>query len=405
VYRFSTRASRGLISRSADTYDAPVAHTRRTFLGGVASLAASSLVVRESQAAPAPRTGLTSATLAHAGAAQAAAKRGIKLGLDHFGIRAFNWKAPQLIDYAASQQLDAIFLSELNVLEQRDDAYLKGLRDRAEKAGMSIYLGMTSICPTSGAFDPKAGTAVEQLRDGIRMAKTIGSPVIRCYLGRQQDRSTQGGIETHIKNTVEVCKAVRADALAAKVKIAVENHAGDMQAWELVGLVEAAGPDYVGINIDPGNATWTLEDPVTSLEIMAPYIACTSIRDSAVWETDTGVIVEWVAMGDGDVDFKKWCDIYAAKVKNVPVFLETFAGLRRPFNYLSEPDFWKIWPKARASDLARFLAVAKRGKPREALPAIPQGPAGAEAEQARQKATLEKSVAYCRSALGLGIRA
>ena len=61
-------------------------------------------------------------------------------------------------------------------------------------------------------------------------------------------------------------------------------------------------------------------------------------------------------------------------------------------------------PKARASDRARFLAVAKRGKPREALPVIPQGPAGAEAEQARQKATFEKSVAYCRSALGFGIR-
>ena len=147
------------------------------------------------------------------------------------------------------------------------------------------------------------------------MAKTVGSPVIRCFLGRQDDRGTQGGIETHIKNTVEVCKAVRADALAAGIKIAIENHAGDMQAWELAGLVEAAGPDYVGVNIDPGNATWTLEDPVASLETLAPYVACTSIRDSAVWETPTGVVVEWVAMGDGDVDYKRWTDIFAEKVQ------------------------------------------------------------------------------------------
>ena len=333
-----------------------------------------------------------------------APKRGIKLGLDHFGIRAFGWKATQLIDYAGSQQLDAIFLSELNVLEKTDEAYLKGLRAQADKAGLAIYLGMSSICPTSGAFDPKAGTAVDQLKNGIRMAQTLGSPVIRCFLGRQDDRGTHGGIETHIKNTVEVCKAVRADALAAKVKIAVENHAGDMQAWELAGLIEAAGPDIVGANIDPGNATWTMEDPVASLETLAPYVACTSIRDSAVWETETGVMVEWVAMGDGDVDFKKWADIFADKVKGVPVFLETFAGLRRPFNYLA-PDFWKLWPKARAQDLARFLAVAKRGKPREALPALPQGPERAAAEQARQKQTFEKSVGYCRTALGFGVKA
>ena len=147
------------------------------------------------------------------------------------------------------------------------------------------------------------------------MAKTVGSPVIRCFLGNQADRGTHGGIETHIKNAVEVCKAVRADAVAAGVKIAFENHAGDMQAWELAGLVEAAGPDYVGVNIDPGNATWTLEDPVASLETLAPYVACTSIRDSAVWETETGVVVEWVAMGDGNVDFTRWADLFAEKVQ------------------------------------------------------------------------------------------
>jgi sugar phosphate isomerase/epimerase len=331
-------------------------------------------------------------------------KRGIKLGLDHFAIRGFNWKAPQLIDYAASQRLDGIFLSELNVLESRDDAYLTGLRARAEKGGLAVYLGMSSICPTSSTFDAKAGTAVEQLKDGIRMAKTIGSPVIRCFLGNQADRGTHGGIETHIRNTVDVCKAVKADATAAGVKIAVENHAGDMQAWELAGLVEAAGPDFVGVNLDPGNATWTLEDPVASLETLAPYVACTSIRDSAIWETGQGAVVEWVAMGDGNVDFARWTDLFAEKVKGVPVFLETFAGLRRPFNYLSDPNFWKPWPKMRAHDLARFIAVAKRGTPRDALPPLPQGAGRAAAEAARQKDTFERSVAYCRSTLGLGIR-
>ena len=368
-------------------------------------MAASSIAVRSAQAqtptAAAPVTPGASAQTAGG----AVARRGIKLGLDHFAIRGFNWKAPQLIEYAASQKLDAIFLSELNVLESRDDAYLKGLRAQAEKGGLTLYLGMSSVCPTSGTFDAKAGTAVDQLKDGIRMAKTVGSPVIRCFLGNQADRGTQGGIETHIKNAVDVCKAVRADAVAAGVKIAFENHAGDMQAWELAGLVEAAGPDYVGVNIDPGNATWTLEDPVASLETLAPYVACTSIRDSAVWETPTGVVVEWVAMGDGDVDFTRWADLFAEKVKNVPVFLETFAGLRRPFNYLSDPAFFKLWPKMRAQDLARFLAVAKRGKPREALPQLPQGAERAAAEAARQKDTFERSVAYCRSGLGFGIRA
>ena len=247
---------------------AAVAHTRRTFLGGVASLAASSIAVRT---VGAHDSGMTSAAQTpNASPASSTAKRGIKLGLDHFGIRAFGWKAGQLIDYAASQQLDGIFLSELNVLESRDDAYLKGLRAQAEKAGLTVYLGMNSVCPSSAAFDAKAGSAEDQLKDGIRMAKTIGSPVIRCYLGTQADRSTQGGIETHMKNLIEVFKTVRPAAQQAGIRISVENHAGDMQAWELASLVEAAGPDVVGVNINPGNAAWTLEDPVRASRSWRP---------------------------------------------------------------------------------------------------------------------------------------
>ena len=133
-------------------------HSRRSFLGGLASAAAASVALRPAAAGAHAATGQTSP------AAAPVARRGIKLGLDHFAIRGFNWKAPQLIDYAASQKLDAIFLSELNVLESRDDAYLKGLRAQAEKGGLTLYLGMSSICPTSGAFDAKAGTAVDQLQ-------------------------------------------------------------------------------------------------------------------------------------------------------------------------------------------------------------------------------------------------
>ena len=132
-----------------------MAHTRRRFLGGVASLAASSMAVRRGR----PRhTDVAVRRAASQAPAAPAPKRGVKLGLNHFGIRAFGWKATQLIDYAASQQLDAIFLSELNVLEKTDEAYLTGLRAQADKAGLAVYLGMCSICPTSGTFDPRPVT-------------------------------------------------------------------------------------------------------------------------------------------------------------------------------------------------------------------------------------------------------
>ena len=226
---------------------------------------------------------------------------------------------------------DAVLLSELPVFERRDEAYLREIKARADGYGLTLYVGMFSICPTSSAFDAKAGTAVEQLRDGIRIARTLGSPVIRCVLGRGEDRLTHGGIETHIKNTVEVCKAVRDEAKAAGSRSRSRTTRATCRRGSSPRWSKRRDPTTSASTSIPGNATWTLEDPIASLETLAPYVACTSIRDSAIWETAEGASVQWTAMGEGDVDFVRWTEIFAERCKGVPVFIETISGLTRPF--------------------------------------------------------------------------
>jgi len=347
----------------------------------------------------------TSAGLAVAGPSlgQAAArdetKTKIKLGLDNFAVRAMGWKAPALIDYAVALKTDSLFITDLDAFESFDDKYLGALKTRAADQGLQIQVGTWSICPTSKSFKNKWGTAEEHLALGIRVAKALGSPVIRVVLGAGEDRKTEGGIEARIADTVKVCQSQRSRALDAGVKIAVENHAGDMQAWELVTLVEAAGKDYVGANMDAGNAAWTMEDPLTNLEILGPYVLTTSLRDSAVWESANGATVQWTAMGEGTVDLKTYFQKFATLCPGVPVHIETISGFNREIAYLKD-DFWKVWPKAKAGEFAKFVALAKRGKPRE-----PHRSADAAAEQAYQKGELERSLKYCKEVLGLGLKA
>src|SRR4030095_8009341 len=161
-------------------------------------------------------------------------------------VRGMGWKAPALIDYAASLKTDSLFISDLDAFESFDEKYLAGLKSSAADKGLQIHVGTWSICPTSKAFRNKWGTAEEHLALGIRVAKALGSPVLRVILGNQDDRKSAGGIEARIADTVKMCKALKSRAVDAGVKIAVENHAGDMQARELVQLIEAAGKDYVG---------------------------------------------------------------------------------------------------------------------------------------------------------------
>ncbi len=328
-------------------------------------------------------------------------RRSIELGFDNFSIRAFGWKAPRLLEYAAEVGVDTVLFSDLDVYERHDDAYLREIRAQADDLGIAIHAGTGGICPTSTAWDGRFGTAEEHLALAIRVAERVGSPVVRCYQGRAEDRATDGGIRARMRDTVAVCKAVRSRALDAGVTIAIENHAGDMQAWELVELIEEAGTDYVGATLDSGNATWTLEDPLVNLEILGPYAVTTGIRDSMVWEDENGAVVQWTAMGEGAVDLKTYMDRFEALCPGVPVQLEIISGFARPYPYL-DPAFWEHFQDVRGHEFARFVALAKNGRP---IPAWrpPQG-AGPEASQAYQKAELERSIAFCKDILGLGIR-
>src|SRR5262245_11135251 len=104
-------------------------------------------------------------------AAEPAPTRKLKLGFDNFSVRAMGWKAPALLDYAASLKLDSILISDLDAYDSLEDAQLKQVKAKADALGIQIHAGTWSICPTSKFFKDKWGTAEEHLSLGIRVAK------------------------------------------------------------------------------------------------------------------------------------------------------------------------------------------------------------------------------------------
>ncbi len=331
--------------------------------------------------------------------------RKIKLGFDNFSVRSMGWNASQLLDYAASLQVDVLMMSDLEVYESFEEDYLKSIKQKADDLGILIHAGTGGICPTSSRCITKHGTPEEHLALTIRVAQLLGSPVARCYLGSGQDRKGEGGIYRHIESTVKVCKAVRNRAMDANVKIAIENHAGDMQAWELAMLIEEAGKEYVGATMDSGNAAWTIEEPMVNLEILGPYAVSTGMRDNAVWESEKGALVEWANIGDGHIDWKAYLEKYSELCPDIPFILEIISQIGpRPFNYFEE-DFWDAFPKAKACEFVQFVEMAKNGKPFVPPEGRPSGDRSKELSQKQHKFDLEQSIRYCKEVLGLGQKA
>lgn len=320
----------------------------------------------------------------------------IKLGMDNFAIRAFGWKGRELVDYASQQRLDVLFITDLAALGTDSETGCRELKAYAADKGIEILLGSWSICPTSKSFRKDWGTAEEHLAKGLRLSKAVGSFAFRVVLGAREDRRTPGGIEARIEDTVRVLKSQKSLAMDLGVKVAIENHAGDMTATELVSLIQAAGPDWVGANMDSGNAVWTLEDPIESLRILGPYAFTTSLRDSAIWQTEKGFKVQWTAFGEGGcVDWAQYFKEYARLCPGVAVNIETIGGFQVEFPVF-EGGFWEAFPKKPASEFARFLAVARKGKPATGFDAN---------NRDAQKGELERSIRYLRETIGLGARA
>jgi sugar phosphate isomerase/epimerase len=336
------------------------------------------------------------AATAAASLSQAATGAKLALGLDHYAVRATGWKAGEFIDYAASLKLDTMFISELPVFENFEEGYLKGLKEQADRAGLKLYVGTGCVCQTSNRWKDTYGTPEEHLSLTIRIAKTLGSPVARCYLGDQKDRSGDGGIQKHMEVLEKTIKACQSKAEGEGIKIAIENHAGDMQSHELKGLIEAAGKGYVGVNIDPGNAVWALEEPLMHLEVLGPLTICSSVRDSMLWEDEKGAMVQWTAVGEGLVDYKAYAKRFAELAPGVPLQVETISGFARPFAW-KQDEFWKIFPNHRDTPMFKaWQDMAKRGHKIASFKA-PEGAGKKEAEIAYQKGEAERSFAWLRA--------
>jgi len=318
-------------------------------------------------------------------------KTPLRIGIDLFSLRNQDWTPFEHLDYCARQKVQVVHFSEIRFLGGLEEAHLKKVREHADRLGIQIEVGMRSICPTSSAFDPKQGTAEEQLARMLDAARILGSPIVRAFLGHGGDRRGKLSIDAHIENAVKVLRTSRARILGSGLKIAIENHAGDMQAREVKTLIEEAGTDIVGSCRDSGNPLWAIEDPHLTLETLAPYVLTSHLRDSAVWRTAEGSAVQWVRLGEGNVGIDRYLSRFAELCPGKTVSLEVIVTGPVAQRFM-EPGFWQAYRKTPAWEFARFLALAERGKPRQA----PVPAASKQETAAREREDLEASLRWLR---------
>jgi 3-oxoisoapionate decarboxylase len=302
------------------------------------------------------------AALAQSQGAQSRPKA--KLGIDLFSIRSSGYTPFEFLDYSAKHGANVVHFSEIRFIGNLEPDNLRKVRAYAEKLGIELELGMRSICPRSQSFDASQGTAEQQIEHMLVSAKLVGSPIVRCFLGTMNDRVGPIPIEGHIENTIKVLRNVRSKVIDSGLRIAIENHAGDMQGRELKSLVEGAGKDFVGVCLDSGNPLWVIEE---------------------------GAAVQWVRMGDGNIGIDSYVKRYLELCPGKAITLEIIVTGARKFPYF-DPKFWDGYRNVPASEFSRFVALVDKGDVRNPPPPPPK-----EQQAQREREDLEASVKWLRT--------
>ena len=290
-----------------------------------------------------------------------AAKPPVRIGVDLYSLQLQNFTPFQSLDYCSKLGVKVVHFSEIRFLGNLDPDNLLKVKDYAAKLNIDLEIGMRSICPSSSMFDATQGSAEEQLGKMIEAAKIIGSPIVRCVLGSSNERSGKIPLEGHIENTIKVLKNIRNQGMDANIKIAVENHAGDMQARELKSLIEGAGKDFVGVCIDSGNPMWTLESPHLTLEMLSPYVLTSHVRDTYVWMAEAGAAVRWCRTGEGNIGIDSYIKRYIELCPGRALSAEVIVQPQPRMFAVRDPEFWGPYKNTPAWEYERFIELAEKG--------------------------------------------
>jgi hypothetical protein len=148
---------------------------------------------------------------------------------------------------------------------------------------------------------------------------------------------------------------------------------------------------------------------MTTLEELGPYAVTFHLRDSVVYEHPDGVAVQWVPLGEGTNDFKAIVARAAEILPRVHIYCKPITARPPVVIPVYSGEFWTKWfPRARSRDLARFLALARKGRPYD-KPHLLADVNGVRERymdglKVQQLEHMSRSLEYCRQTLHLGQR-
>jgi 3-oxoisoapionate decarboxylase len=259
----------------------------------------------------------------------------------------------EMMDYIKTLGLEGLHL-DAKALDRMEKAYFEQVRQYANDR--NLYLEF-NFALKSGHYD----SAVQfDIADGVAIAHAIGADITKIGMNLKRPRPVAAGkfhpdimaqLETVVKKVTAALNLVEETG----VKLALENHT-DAFSEEVLWVLDKIDHPLVGACIDTVNGIHVTENPITAVENLSPRAFTNHFRDNKIVITPWGLKFTGAAVGEGDLDMKRACEL----IRQNP-------------------------------NMNRINIELDLDCPLDSM----------EAAMAFERAALERSVAYCRDVLGI----
>jgi sugar phosphate isomerase/epimerase len=228
----------------------------------------------------------------------------VRIGFDHYTIGHRELTPEATLAFAQEHGFDGVqFLEPASLDPALDPARLAAIRRAAETRGLYLEVGLPSPNPVRRSrLEERTVSPREHARElaaHVDAVAALGCSYARAYVGDRHDRfRTDISWKEQRTATIAVLSALAPLLCRRGLRVALETHA-DQTADELLEMIERVGPDITGVTLDTGNLLMRLDDPITAVQRLAPYVLATHVKDAVLAFTARGLVWQARPIGSG----------------------------------------------------------------------------------------------------------
>jgi sugar phosphate isomerase/epimerase len=314
----------------------------------------------------------------------------MRVGVDGRKIPQAKERGPfRSLDHAVELGMEGVFFrTVLEMSPTLDPGELRELRAHADELGLYLESGLGKVNPYALPEAPEIRAAGDgDTRLGfermLRACAGIGCTEVWIgtanYKGQYRGNFAYDRFRTDVswaeqlRASTEFLKLLAPLARELGVHMNLETHE-EITTFEVVRLVEAVGPDVVGVTFDVGNVVQRGESPVRAAVRVAPYVRQTHLKDIVLAFAPDGVLKQMRPCGQGLIDFEAVLRVLATYTPTLTLTIENPNERGLSTLEFFNPAWHASHPDLTTAELAEYVGLVNGCQERIASGAWPDLP-------------------------------